>query len=137
MRRSVLLLSVTALVIGVFAPAAHADPKTDPLYIECVGVPSGWITSNGNGTWTPGLGSDSTGVYIPYEFSFAEYFTPEGGEEILLGEFGVAKKPPRNAQSHPHGVCTFGDSFDVVDHPELGTGTARFVGTASVFYTGR
>lgn len=137
MRRATVILGV--LVAGAtLAPTASADPKTDPIYLECVGVPSGYIASNGNGDYTAGLSLSSTGVYIPYAFSIEGYFTPLGGEEeLLFSDSTSKKKAPSNAKNHPHGVCYFEETMEFVDDPYLGTGTGRFVGHAEVFYTGK
>ena len=136
MRRALVLLIGVVLVLVGLTPAALADPKTEPLWIECVGVPSAWITANGNGAWTPAHDNDGTGVYLPYAFQFDVYFTPDGGVEGLVESDYVSKRAPKNAQSHAHGVCTFGEEFEVVDDPFFGTGTGRFVGMAWVFYSG-
>ncbi|NNE11906.1 MAG: hypothetical protein HKN41_06615 [Ilumatobacter sp.] len=134
MKRLVCVVLLASSLMAIPVGGAAADPKTEPLWLECTGVPSGWITSNGNGLWTPGLASAGTGVHIPYAFEFELWFTPEGGEEQLVGTESYSKRAPRNG--HPHGVCTFGETFQVVDDPELGTGTGRFEGVAWVSYTG-
>lgn len=137
MRRTAVLMLVLMVAVMAFAPAAVAAPKSEPLELTCDGVPSGTIVAQGNGLWTPGFDLASNGRYIPYAFEFSMWFTPEGGDEVLVGTESMSKKNvPRNAKKHPHGVCTFGETFDVVDDPELGTGTGRFAGTAWVFYTG-
>lgn len=136
MRRITMVLVVALLTLAAVAPAAFADPKTEPFELECVGVPSGTITANGNGQWTPGFDLASTGVYIPYAFEFSFFFTPDGGVEELIDTESVAKKNiPKNAKSHAHGVCTFSETFPI-DDPDLGSGTGRFTGTVWVFYTG-
>ena len=136
-RRATVILGVL-VAVATLAPTALADPKTEPIYLDCVGVPSGFIASNGNGDYTAGLSLSSTGVYIPYEFAIEGYFTPVGGEEYLLFSDSTSKKkPPNNANSHPHGVCFFEQTMAFVDDPYLGTGTGRFIGSALVFYTGK
>lgn len=137
MRRATIFLATLAIALFSLTPAALADPKTEPLWLECEGVPSGWITANGNGDWTPGHTLDTTGNYLPYAFEFSVYFTPDGGVRTLLESESYARKNvPNNAKKHPHGVCTFGESFPV-DDDDLGVGTGEFVGTAWVFYTGK
>ncbi len=137
MRRATIFLTTLAFTMVALMPAALADPKTEPLWLECQGVPSGWITANGNGPWTPAHNLDTTGNYVPYAFEFSVYFTPDGGEETLIeAESSVKQNVPNNAKKHPHGVCTFGESFPV-DSPILGTGTGRFEAMAWVFYTGK
>ncbi len=137
MRRITLVLALVSLMLAAVVPAGFADPKTEPIELDCVGVPSGSIAANGNGQWTPGLDLSSTGAYIPYAFEFSFFFTPEGStDEQFLGTESVAKKNvPKNAKNHPHGVCTFGVTFPV-DDPDLGVGTGRATGTVAVFYTG-
>lgn len=138
MKRALSALLAAAVIVLALGPAALADPKSEPLFLACVGVPSGEIVAHGNGQWTPGFDLASNGMYIPYAFEFSFWFTPEGSdEEVLVGTESVSKRNvPRNAKKHPHGVCTFGETFPVEDDPDLGTGTGRFVGTAWVFYTG-
>lgn len=138
MRRiAAFILVLVAFSAGAVVPAA-ADPKTEPLYLDCTEpVPDGWITSNGNGQWTPGHAVAGTGNYIPYAFEFSFYFTPENGVEGLVETDAFEKKAPKNSHRHAHGVCTFGETFPIVDDPDLGTGTGRFEGTAWVFWTGK
>lgn len=136
MRRLPLFLVLIAVLSAIFAAPAGADPKTEPLELTCEGVPSGVITTNGNGTWTPGHATASTGNYIPYKFEFSFMFLPEEGDPIDFGtETAEKKNVPKNTRSHAHGVCHFTDTEDIVDDPDLGTGTFVFMGTAYVFWT--
>lgn len=137
MKRLSLLLVLIAVLSAIFAVPAGADPKTEPLELTCEGVPDGTITSNGNGMWTPGLASASTGVYIPYKFEFSFMFIPDEGDPIDFGtEVEEKKNVPKNTKSHDHGVCQFTDTEEVVDDPDFGTGTFVFMGKAYVFWTG-
>ena len=138
MRRFIVVALTAALVVGAALPAA-ADPKAETFELACVGVPSGTITANGgNGLWTPGFASATTGVYIPYGFEFNATFIPDdGGEPVVLPSDVFMKKAPKNTKSHRHGVCTFGGEERVVDDPDFGTGVFQFSATVFVFWTGK
>jgi len=138
MRRLPLVLALVAVLVVAAALPAGADPKAETFELTCVGVPSGTITANGgNGLWTPGFASASTGVYIPYGFEFNATFIPDEGEPVVLPPDVFMKKAPKNTKSHMHGVCTFGGEEEVVDDPDFGTGVFEFTATAWVFWTGK
>ncbi len=138
MRRLPLVLALVAVLVGAAALPAGADPKAETFELVCEGVPSGTITANsGNGLWTPGFATASTGVYIPYGFVFNATFTPEGGEPVVLPPDEFMKKAPKNTNSHVHGICTFGGEEQLVDDPDFGTGVIQFSATAHVFWTGK
>ena len=137
MRRLRLILGLIAISMVAATLPAGADPKGEPIALECEGVPGGTITdSASNGPWTPGFATASTGVYIPYGFEFNASFTPEGGEPIVFPPEVIMKKAPKNTKSHLHGVCTFGGEEEF-DHPEFGPGLFQFEGIAYVFWTGK
>lgn len=137
MRRVAVVISAFVLTSFVLSGQASADPKGERLELTCVGIPSGFIATNGKGNWTPGLGLD-TGVYVPYQIDFKVYFTPDGQQETMIDEGSEAKKNvPKNAKSHPHGECTFVGTEQLVGDPVLGTGVIRFEGRVLAFYTGK
>lgn len=140
MRRLPLILVLAALLVVAAALPAGADPKAETFDLTCNGngVPDGTITANGGlGIWTPGFASASTGVYIPYEFVFEAWFTPEGEDEVFIGVDTFERNAPNNTKSHAHGVCTFSGLESFEDDPDFGTGVLRFEATASVFWTGK
>ncbi len=138
MRRLSLVFALVAVLVVAAALPAGADPKAETFELVCEGVPSGTITANsGNGIWTPGFATASTGVYIPYSFVFNATFTPEGGEPVVLPPDEFTKKAPKNTDSHDHGVCTFEGEVQFVDDPDFGTGLLEFSATAEVFWTGK
>ncbi len=138
MRRLPLVLALVAVLVGAAALPAGADPKAETFELVCEGVPSGTITANsGNGLWTPGFATASTGVYIPYGFVFNATFTPEGGEPVVLPPDEFMKKAPKNTKSHVHGICTFDGEEQLVDDPDFGTGVLQFSATVYVFWTGK
>lgn len=140
MRRHALLVALIAALLVASAVPAWADPKAEQFEVSCGGgIPDGTITANsGNGLWTPGFASASTGVYIPYGFEYSATFFPEGGGEVDLGtQVFMKNKRPQNTESHLHGVCTFSGEEAVEDDPDLGTGVIVFDATAYVFWTGK
>ncbi|MDH3539381.1 MAG: hypothetical protein OEP52_05250 [Acidimicrobiia bacterium] len=139
MRKLPFVLALVAVLVVVAALPAGADPKAETFELTCDNeIPDGTITANsGNGLWTPGFASASTGVYIPYELEYKAWFTPDGEEEFFVGTEVFTKKGPNNNRSHLHGVCTFGGEESLVDDPDFGTGVLRFEATASVFWTGQ
>ncbi len=138
MRRLPLVLALVAVLGGATALPAGADPKAETFELVCEGVPSGTITANsGNGVWTPGFASASTGVYIPYEFVFNATFTPDVGDPVVLPPGEFMKRAPKNTKAHDHGVCTFEFEEQVVDDPDFGTGVFQGSATVAVFWTGK
>jgi hypothetical protein len=113
------LVITTGPMIGIVANPAGADP-TNPgevLTLDCDGLGTLEIATNGNGLWTPGLVIDGNQVLIPYRFRFE--FTPIGGDTEV---FEVSKPAPRNGRLD---VCTFSGE------EEGGT----FFGTVWISYT--
>ena len=101
-------------------------------------MPSGEITANGgNGIWTPGFATASTGVDLPYYFEFDATFTSDTGDVTDLGTDIFSKNAPKNSKAHDHGVCTFGGEESVVDDPDFGTGVFHFDATVELFWTGK
>ncbi len=139
MRKLPFVLALVALLVVAAALPAGADPTAETFELTCDNdIPDGTITANsGNGIWTPGFASASTGVYIPYGFEFDVWFTPEGGEEVSLGTDVFMKNGPKNNRSHLHGVCTFAGVESLVDDPDFGTGVLRFEAAVSLFWTGK
>lgn len=137
MRRLALVLVLATVLVVAAALPAGADPQAETFYLDCDGVPSGWITANsGHGLWTPGFAVDGTGVYIPYRLEYTATFYPEGGEPVDFGPDVFVKKAPKNTKAHLHGVCTFGGEEQLVGDPDFGTGTLEFSAVAYVFWTG-
>lgn len=140
MRRFTLVAALIGALLVASTLPAWADPKAEVFEVTCDGgIPDGTITANsGNGLWTPGFATASTGVYIPYGFEFTATFFPEGGGEVDLGTQSFMKNnPPKNTQSHLHGTCSFSGVDELVDDPDLGTGLLVFEATANVFWTGK
>ena len=97
-RRSVPVVAVVGaalgMTLGVVSPAV-ADPKSDPIEIQCDDLGSFQVVVNGNGPLTPGHVDGSTQVGVPYALRTEETFTPVGGEpEPFIDEF--ARPAPRN-----------------------------------------
>ena len=138
MRRLPLVFGLVAVLVVAAALPAGADPKAGTFELTCEGVPGGTITvTGGNGLWTPGFASASSGVYIPYGFEFNATFIPAEGDPVVLPPDVFMKEAPKNTKSHLHGVCTFGGEEQVVDDPDFGTGVFVFSATAYVFWTGK
>jgi hypothetical protein len=97
-RRSVPVVAVLGAALGmsfgVVSPAV-ADPKGDPIEIQCDELGSLQVVVNGNGFLTPGHVVGSTQVGVPYALRTEGTFTPVGGEpEHFIDEF--ARPAPRN-----------------------------------------
>jgi hypothetical protein len=72
-------MGALGLGLGLALPAA-ADPKGDPIDMQCEELESLQIVLNGNGPMTPGHVVGSTRVGIPYKLRVEGTFTPVGGE---------------------------------------------------------
>jgi hypothetical protein len=114
-------LAMAAAVAAIaLATPAGADPVNhgEVLTLECDGLGTLEIATNGNGQWTPGLVTSDNQVLVPYAFHFE--FTPAGSNQTFTEH--VAKPAPRNGRLD---VCTFGGSDE----------EGAFSGTAWVSYT--
>ena len=78
-RAGVAGIGALGLGLGLVLPAA-ADPKGEPIDMQCEKLGPLQIVVNGNGPMTPGHVVGSTRVGIPYKLRVEGVFTPVGGE---------------------------------------------------------
>lgn len=103
-RAGVAGIGALGLGLGLALPAA-ADPKGEPIDMQCDTLGSLQVVLHGNGPMTPGHVVGSTRVGIPYKLRVEGTFTTVGGEpQPFLDEF--EKNAPRNQRLD---FCSFHD----------------------------
>jgi hypothetical protein len=99
--------------LGVTAGTVQADPKTEPIALDCQGE-TFQVVVNGNGQWTPAHDLNSTLVGVPIAFGeFTGVFTPAGGGDPETStEPGVAKpNVPRSSNLLIDCTFSFTETF--------------------------
>jgi hypothetical protein len=120
-----------------FAGPASADPKGEVIQLDCDNGTTYWVAvqESGNGAWSPGHDTNSTGTLIPTTFGeFHGVVTDSTGE--VIDEFtdppmikGSATKP-RSTSVH----CTY-EVTDQFEDPDLGLLTFHGTGSVDAFVT--
>lgn len=131
MLRRVTVIALFAIVLGVFAQAASADPvnaKKSSTFIANCGGPNLIVVVNGNGVFTPAHVIGSTAVFIPTAFNLTFTFTPTGGPPEVEQDTSSKAGPIKNTTT-----CTL-PLQTVFSGPE---GTATIQGTVTGFFTPR
>jgi hypothetical protein len=101
---TVALVGATALGLGaVTASSASADPKGEPLTIQCDESGTLDVIVAGNGDFAPGLVVGSTQVGVPYRFTLTGVFTPTGGDPEPFADDFSRPAPQHRRIDH----CTF------------------------------
>jgi hypothetical protein len=95
------VIAVVAILIGVVAQSASADPVhakfgTPVLTLVCDSDVY-HVVSNGNGIPTPAHVIDSTAVFVPVTLDLTISFTPTGGTPEIETET-LAKSGPSNGK---------------------------------------
>ena len=121
-------LAAAVVALGVFAPAASADPLNAKNSLAfpaaCDDGQTVQVVVNGNGRFTPAHVVGTTAVFVPQALDATFEFTPPGGPTETETE--TASKP------RIHGdlvTC----SFDVTQ--SFPFGTIHLFGTATGFFT--
>jgi hypothetical protein len=130
MLRRVAVVALFAIVLGVFAQAASADPvnakKSSPFIANC-GGPNLMVVVNGNGEFTPAHVIGTTAVFIPTAFDLTFSFTPTGGATETETDTSAKAHQPSNAVT-----CDLPAALNTVMTPE---GTFTISGTVTGFFT--
>jgi hypothetical protein len=129
LRRGILVVLV-ALVVGVLAQAASADPthaKNSTTITAICGTQEVMVSVNGNGEFTPAHVIGSTSVFVPTAFDLTFSFTPNGGE--TQSETDTSAK---HNQSKGTTTCDIPAELNTFTGPD---GTFSFSGTVTGFFT--
>ena len=98
------LVGATALGVGLcIAPSATADPKGEPLTIQCDELGALDVLVVGRGVLAPGLVVGSNQVVVPYAISLSGVFTPTAGDPEPFTD-GFSRPAPQNGRLDH---CTF------------------------------
>ena len=82
MLRRITVIALFAIVLGVFAQSASADPvnaKKAQFFTAVCGSTQLEVVVNGSGVFTPAHVIGSTSVFVPTAFDVTITFTPSGG----------------------------------------------------------
>jgi hypothetical protein len=131
MLRRVTVIALFAIVLGVFAQSAAADPvnaKNAGFFTAVCGSTQLQVVVNGNGVFSPAHVIGSTSVFVPTAFDLTFTFTPSGG-----GAPEVDTETSAKAQQSKNAVtCQLPGALNTVISPE---GTFTLDGTVTGFFT--
>jgi hypothetical protein len=131
MLRRVTVGALLAILVGVFAQTASADPshaKNAGFFTAVCGSTQLSVVVNGNGEFTPAHVVGSTSVFIPTAFDLTFSFAPSGGGAPEVETNTAARQhQPGNAVT-----CHLPAALNTVTFPD-GTFTAS--GTVTGFFT--
>lgn len=131
MLRRATVIALFAIVLGVFAQAASADPtnaKNAGFFTAVCGSTQLTVVVNGNGVFTPAHVLGSTSVFIPTAFNLTFSFTPSGGGAPEIDTETSAKQhQPDNAVT-----CQLPAALNTATSPD---GTFTVSGTVTGFFT--
>ena len=130
MLRRVTAIALFAIVLGVFAQTASADPvnaKNAGFFTAVCGSTQLQVVVNGNGVFTPAHVIGSTSVFVPTAFDLTFTFTPSGG-----GDPRLTPRPRRRHASQEAVTCQLPGALNTVIVPE---GTFTLDGTVTGFFT--
>ena len=131
MLRRVTVIALFAIVLGVFAQSASADPvnaKNAGFFTAVCGSTQLQVVVNGNGVFTPAHVIGSTSVFVPTAFDLTFSFTPSGGgaPEVDTETSAKARQPDKAV------TCQLPGALNTVTSPE---GTFTLDGTVTGFFT--
>ena len=131
MLRRVTVIALFAIVLGVFAQTASADPvnaKNAGFFTAVCGSTQLRVVVNGNGVFSPAHVIGSTSVFVPTAFDLTFTFTPSGGGAPDVDTETSAKaRQPANAVT-----CQLPAALNTVTFPD---GTFTLDGTVTGFFT--
>ena len=131
MLRRVTVVALVAIVVGVFAQSASADPvegRNSGLFTAVCGSTQLQVVVAGNGVFTPAHVIGSTSIFVPTAFDLTFTFTPSGGGDPEVDTQTSAKaRQPANAVT-----CQLPGALNTVTSPE---GTFTLDGTVTGFFT--
>ena len=131
MLRRVAVIALFAIVLGVFAQTASADPvnaKNAGFFTAVCGSTQLEVVVNGNGVFSPAHVIGSTSVFVPTAFNLTFTFTPSGGGTPEVDTETSAKAhEPSNAVT-----CQLPGALNTITSPE---GTFTLDGTVTGFFT--
>ena len=127
--------ALALLAVPLAAPAAHADPKTEPFPVVCDNGVTYSAVINGNGDWRSAHDTASSTVLIPTSFgpqswtlTAADGTVLDSGTDPALVK-GAAERPRATATT-----CTFTITQTFTD-PDLGELTFVIGGEVRAFTT--
>ncbi len=131
MLRRVTVIVLFAIVLGVFAQSASADPvnaKNAGFFTAVCGSTQLQVVVNGNGVFTPAHVIGSTSVFVPTGFNLTFSFTPSGGgaPEVDTETSAKARQPDDAV------TCQLPGALNTISSPE---GTFTIDGTVTGFFT--
>lgn len=131
MLRRVTVIGLFAIVLGVFAQTASADPvnaKNAGFFTAVCGSTQLQVVVNGNGVFTPAHVIGSTSVFVPTAFDLTFTFTPSGGgaPEVDIETSAKARQPADAV------TCQLPAALNTVTFPD---GTFMLDGTVTGFFT--
>jgi hypothetical protein len=131
MLRRVTAIALFAIVLGVFAQTASADPvngRNSGLFTAVCGSTQLQVVVAGNGVFTPAHVIGSTSIFVPTAFDLTFTFTPSGGGPAQVDTETSAKAhTPKNAVT-----CQLPGALNTVTDAE---GTFTLDGTVTGFFT--
>ena len=131
MLRRVTVIALVAIVVGVFAQSASADPvegRNSGLFTAVCGSTQLQVVVAGSGVFTPAHVIGSTSIFVPTAFDLTFTFTPSGGGAPDVETEDSAKaRQPANAVT-----CQLPAALNTVTFPE---GTVVVDGTVTGFFT--
>jgi hypothetical protein len=130
MPRRTTVIAVFAIVLGVFAQTASADPsnaKNAGFFTAVCGSTQLEVVVNGNGTFSPAHVVESTSVFVPTAFDLTSSFTPTSGAPEVERETSSKAHTPASAVT-----CELPAALNTFSFPE---GTFVLSGTVTGFFT--
>jgi hypothetical protein len=130
MLRRATVIALFAIILGVFAQTASADPsnaKNAGFFTAVCGSTQLHVVVNGNGVFSPAHLAGSTSVFVPTAFDLTSTFTPTGGVPEVETETSSKAHTPQNAVT-----CELPAALNTFTFPE---GTFVLSGTVTGFFT--
>jgi hypothetical protein len=131
MLRRATAIALFAILLGVFAQTASADPvnaKKAGFFTAVCGSTQLQVVVNGAGAFTPAHVIGSTSVFVPTAFDLTITFTPSGGgdPEVDIEDSAKAHQPANAV------TCQLPAALNTVTVPG---GTLVVDGTVTGFFT--
>jgi hypothetical protein len=131
MIRRVTAIALFAIVLGVFAQTASADPvngRNSGFFTAVCGSTQLQVVVAGNGVFTPAHVIGSTSIFVPTAFDLTFTFTPSGGgDPEVETETSAKARQPANAVT-----CQLPGALNTAIVPG---GTFTLDGTVTGFFT--